>query len=1291
LLKQQKQRDQMISSLTRQLGRVLPFADGALKEAAEDNADILRKTIGKLYVLTIDVAEFSCDYVKRNRFKRLAKSLISTQDQGRINELSGSLKEVVEDFARAVNIEMLKTSRTLEEKMLLDRLNPIQAGYKLDYGCMEGTRVSVLDDIVEWALRSCNGGISSQNTNPSNVYWLYGIPGIGKTAVAHSICAQLHKNGILGGTFFCKRDDPDLRDPKSVLPTLIFNLAEMWGPYRKLVADKLRKDPKLTRHSAEDELFSQLLESLQSHPSHPLVMVIDALDECGDNRGRNSIISSLFAASSRVNWLRIIVTSRQSSDIETCFKRFDGRYSVKDLAADANAQADILFFARSKLANVANEYDLPEDWPGQAKVEEIVERSGGLFIFVDTLARLLEGGLDPDQYLEQALSVGPGNALERLYNFYATAIHSQIGQSRREFKSAMGTIIAVGKYRPLSDKAVAQLSGLRINIITTLVNKLGSLLYRDATPNGGIRVRHLSVIDFLTGSNTSEDLKVDITQANRDTGIACLKVMIQELQFNLCRIDSSLIANQDIADLQSRVDQNMSEALQYSCLHWSDHLSHIPETNDGEVMAALDTFTKVPRLLYWMEALSVMGKVAVGDSVLRRIPVWLKCLQTSVEERIEDALKFILTFQEPIKISAPHTYISGLAFVPTDTDIWRQCSGSFRNLLVVEKGRKKSWPARPSILTGHTGEVLGIAYSPDGRRIISCSSDNTIRIWDAETGAAVGEPLEGHTSSVLGVAYSPDGLRITSGSDDGTIRIWNAETGATVGVPLEGHASLICDVSYSPDGRRIVSSSDDGTIRIWDAETGAAVGSPLEGHAGCVTSVAYSPDGHRIVSGSYDKTIRIWDAETGAAVRKPLQRHNNAIYSVAYSPDGHRIISGCYMTIYIWDAETGDPVGDSLEGHTDWICIVTYSPDGHRIISGSYDATIHIWDAQTGAPIGGPLEGHNDCVRSLAYSPDGCYIVSGSRDRTIRIWDAQTGAPVGESPEEHDSSICAVAYSPDGRRIVSSSRDRTIRIWNAETGSPVGNPLKGHTDWIGSVAYSPDGRRIISGSNDRTVCIWDAETGAPVVPPLEGHTGWIHSVAYSPDGRRIISGSDDKTIRIWDAETGAAIREPLEGHTRWISSVAFSPDGRRIISGSGDGTIRIWDAETGAAVGEPLEGHNRGISSVAYSPDSRRIISGSDDSTIRIWDVETGAPVRGPLEGHTLWIRSVSYSPDGCHIVSSSSDQTIRIWDAQTGAPIRGPLEGHVGSIYSVAYSPDGCNIISGSRDRTVRIWDLAK
>jgi len=113
--------------------------------------------------------------------------------------------------------------------------------------------------------------------------------------------------------------------------------------------------------------------------------------------------------------------------------------------------------------------------------------------------------------------------------------------------------------------------------------------------------------------------------------------------------------------------------------------------------------------------------------------------------------------------------------------------------------------------------VWSVAYSPDGQHIISGSGDDTIRIWDAETGAAVGKPLEGHTTSVRSVAYSPDGQHIISGSDDNTIRIWDAETGAAVGKPVEGHTGIVWSVAYSPDGQRIVSGSGDSTIRTWDA------------------------------------------------------------------------------------------------------------------------------------------------------------------------------------------------------------------------------------------------------------------------------------------------------------------------------------------------------------------------------------------------------------------------------------------------------------------------------------------
>jgi hypothetical protein len=173
----------------------------------------------------------------------------------------------------------------------------------------------------------------------------------------------------------------------------------------------------------------------------------------------------------------------------------------------------------------------------------------------------------------------------------------------------------------------------------------------------------------------------------------------------------------------------------------------------------------------------------------------------------------------------------------------------------VVRGRLSSWPAPPLSWIGHAGAINCLSYSPNGWQIISGSSDKTIRIWDTETGAIIGEPLKGHTHGVVSVTYSPDGQHIASGSDDTTIRIWNAETGTAVGKPLEGHSERVLSVAYSPDGRHIISGSDDTTIRIWDAETGAVVGTPLEGHSQGVWSVAYSPNGHHIISGSGDKTI----------------------------------------------------------------------------------------------------------------------------------------------------------------------------------------------------------------------------------------------------------------------------------------------------------------------------------------------------------------------------------------------------------------------------------------------------
>ena len=215
-------------------------------------------------------------------------------------------------------------------------------------------------------------------------------------------------------------------------------------------------------------------------------------------------------------------------------------------------------------------------------------------------------------------------------------------------------------------------------------------------------------------------------------------------------------------------------------------------------------------------------------------------------ERIQDIRHFLITFHTPISISAPHIYISTRPFLPSLCPLSRTLSRGFTSAIKVQAGNQSSWRAPPLKWTGHTGILYSVCYSPDGTRVVSGSGDKTIRIWDAESGAVVGEHLIGHNGEVNSVAFSPDGQYIISGSDDRTIRIWDAETGASVGNPLNGHIGWVWSVAYSPDGLRIVSGSSDRTIRIWDAETGASVGEHLRGHNGSVKSIAYSPDGQHL-------------------------------------------------------------------------------------------------------------------------------------------------------------------------------------------------------------------------------------------------------------------------------------------------------------------------------------------------------------------------------------------------------------------------------------------------------------
>ena len=498
--------------------------------------------------------------------------------------------------------------------MLRERLKPTRSGYNRTLCCMGGTRESILSGITAWV---------TNQSGPNNTYWIYGLPGIGKTSLAHSICQTLDKQNQLVGAFFCQRDDTSSSDPRNILPTLIYKLAGISPSFRGIVAERLRSNQNLTTESMEDELFLDFILSLPGQPNdHSLAFVVDALDECGNSQTRPDVLKALTDAAARAPWLKIIITSRPEADIERFFTGLAGSsHSSYDLATDQKANDDLRTFARSQFDLVSSHWHLPTPWPGESDFNGAISRANGLFIFIKTLVLALKQCEDPDESLKEALRGPTSSGLESLYGLYSSILkaHSNIGGFWR-----MIVVIITAQYRPLCKESIARLTGVKPNVVETLVDALSSLLYRGEGTNGAIRVRHLSISDFFLSDRCH--YQVNLREAHAQQGISCLNMMMKELRFNICKLEDSRLANKDVKDLQSRIDENISDPLQYSSLYWSNHLCFSPDSRDREprALGKLKGFFEESYPLFWIEVLSIMGMVPIGAPCLRRVIAWLR-------------------------------------------------------------------------------------------------------------------------------------------------------------------------------------------------------------------------------------------------------------------------------------------------------------------------------------------------------------------------------------------------------------------------------------------------------------------------------------------------------------------------------------------------------------------------------------------------------------------------------------------------------------------------------------------
>ncbi|KAF7545560.1 hypothetical protein G7Z17_g9089 [Cylindrodendrum hubeiense] len=1014
------------------------------------------------------------------------------------------------------------------------------------------TKGGLLEDSYRWILGHPNF-LKWRHEFRNGLLWIKGDPGKGKTMLLCGIISQLEKEATQISQpvyFFCQATDESLSTATAVLRGLLFSL--------------ITQKPHLITHVQEEHRYRgrslfedtnawfalcRIFKTILSQDGlEGQIIIVDALDECAVDQQRLLQFISELSVSCKAKW---IISSRNKWVIE---EEMTIHSSNLPLSLELNADA----ISAAVGAYIENQVDVlarrkEYDSKLRRKVRDhLINNANNTFLWValvcQELARPGIAKVNVDAKLKAFL---PG--LDVLYSrMIEDVFNSEFASDCRKILATVSIV-----FRPVTlpelASLVPSLEEYRDDVATLekFVGYCGSFL---TTREGSVFFIHQSAKDFLVNQGASRVLHPSAAHEHHAIFSKSIDVLTRTL-----RRDIYGLANPGATvDQISPPSPNPLAAVRYSCIYWVEHLFffYVKTVQNGQDGSLVLNFLH-GSFLYWLEALSLLGAWSASLMAIKKLKWWILNLDISEKlsasvastkatsplaasirrwvlaicpasnraSKLQDktalliwlleyAHRFIVHHESAIVVTPLQVYESALVFNSEESVIkqvfqheapkWISCKSYTRGACL-------------QTLTGHDGWITSMALVPDGRRLVSASDDQTIKIWDIRTGECL-QTLNYHRGrGVRSVALAPDGGSLVSGSNDNTVTVWDTRTGAPL-LTMRGHEHEVSAVAFAPDGKWLLSGSYDRTVKIWDAKMGTCLRT-LTGHKGAVFSAIFALEGEWIVSASGDKTIKIWIATTGACLRT-LAGHNNLINSVVSASDSKWLISASNdKTVKIWDARTGSCLR-TLTGHEGWVRSVALSPASTQLVSGSHDHTIKVWDARTGACVQ-TLTGHQDSVASVAFADDGLRLVSGSDDRTVKIWDATISGYL-QMPTNHKDSVVSVAFSLDGMWLASGSYDHTIKIWEVNTGKCL-RTLTGHKDWVISVAFAPDSKRLISGSNDRTAKVWNTKTGA-CMQTLTGHDGLVTSVAFAPDGKLLLSGQYDGTVNVWDAKTGACLR-----------------------------------------------------------------------------------------------------------------------------------------------------------------------
>ncbi|KAF2857992.1 hypothetical protein K470DRAFT_266411 [Piedraia hortae CBS 480.64] len=1207
----------------------------------------LYDNIVKLYGLNLTFvahAQHTCDM---EEFKRMIHSLTG-QVIPKFNTEHDRMLSTVEYHARAVDREVSEEQRAWVKQKLnklekaqqevnqgiqgvqqaLD-LSALQAAAGAAYDsinysnsddigelqlCLDGTRVQIRQKILDWATTA----------NDQRVFWLSGKAGTGKSTIARTVADELARQGYLVGSFFFKRGQGELGRARNLFPTIARRMADSIPSIGKDIAAASHGLPPVDERPLTNQFDKLIKEPLLGYypggAPDVRVIVIDALDECEDwgAIGHAMTFWSKLGAHTSIN-LRVFVTSRPDNKVGNELKKLEGKDLQHERLEDlqiGTIEQDLASFCNDELRQLREKSSynsshdaLEADWPGEVVVNKLVDICQPLFIAASPIFR--DVASNPRQRLQRwvdRLNFTGADALTVIYMDILEHAADLDKEWLRWFNKVVKPIILL--LSPLTITAPTDLLGQGDNmIVPNTLKPVSSVIdfpsgkETKAGSRAAVQVYHDSFRDFLLDPSLKGKY-IFWTDRVKTHGVLlsrCLDLLMTKLSQDVCKQKNPGTGRKDVS--AEDVEKHIPESVQYACRYWT---SHAVKSNKAlEDGGQVDCFLRAS-FLYWTEALAWLDKLGEMIICLNQLQKAINSAESMpnpaqskssprLHSFVADALRWVSASRDTISDAPLQTYLSALTLAPSSSIVRNTFWHEVEDLLQVWPPVATVWGFELQILRGHTDDIRSIAPSIDGRRLVTVGRDNTVRLWDVESGTE-----EKRTEIDIRNVKTSSGyyLRAASAFPEEDIVViaklsggywrWNLEDDARpidIKLPSVEESDEESDeerdkesvaksaarsVSVSPNGRYAAWGLCNGEIYIWDAENDA--GQVVEGHSSWT-----------LASASTD--IWKWSPQAG---HERICQVGTDIKCIAISPNGKFVVFGSVSdTISVFHCTTHK---------------VEQIMQSQKVLFGNW-SDVYLYDFQTQQEsMELPLRAG---ITAMTPLPDGKTIWAGDSFERIIQLDLDL---VLKSPQ-HRSGDNEIALSADGRSLALWSQGNQLSVWNIET-RICEQRLTDHRlsrssrRWI---LISSDSRFVVVACTDdspeNVVLIWDLEANALREP--KDRSGKVTALALSPDNKTLLCGLDDGQVWAIDLERGV-LREKFTGHTKEIYNIAISPDEQSFVSASYDYTIRIWGPKSQTPLVLSLKDR---MEEARFLADGRMLYT-YDKDNICEWDIEKACIVR---------------------------------------------------------------------------------